>query len=376
MMSRLLDDRLLIMGVAFTVLLPTLPSRLYSQDGEAKLMIPMQLEIQLDSPQCVLFENFTFKVRILNPNPFEVTLPGFNMGYIEPEVHVRGPDGEYHRLYYGAMDSAWTPVPVTIAPKGKIERHRFLYSHFNHERWPNEPGVFTLRGKTQISSGRLVPDGEDILIDWEIPQVTVRVEPNSFKDRQAMDFLKLRMAANRNEQEKKSLSAFRARIFSEFLDQFVDSAYAPEIRWELVGLLPEAIGERQSPLYKDPKMKDLLEECLTFCLDRGGAYAEDFVSWNKDRIDGGRAVLEFALINQRPALLKLAARKIDEKYPDDKAGKLYRQVLVKSMTGTIDEARAVATELSERFPETAYAREVSGFLENLERQRRTDGDAP
>lgn len=337
----------------------------FAEDGRP---VRMRLELELDRPTCRTFENFTVMVRIVNLNPFPVILPGFEMGYIEPEVHVLGPDGEYHKLYYGAHDSAWTKIPITIAGRGVIERHRFVYSDFSHERWPNEAGSFTLRCKTHISSCRLTGDGEDHPIEWELPEATIRVDAASVKDRQAMEFLQRRFAEGPADESRRRWSgAFRAEVFAGFLQRYGDTAYAPEIRWEAAKLLEERLGNKAIPQAEVAAMVDLFEECLTFCLGKGGAFAEEFLTWDVE--GGGGNVLEVVMEHNRTRLFKQLIEELDQKYPADDEAIRYRRLLLVGATESSEKAAEEAKAFRERFPNGKYGRHLDGALRFIERQR-------
>ncbi|UCC32196.1 MAG: hypothetical protein JSU86_07920, partial [Phycisphaerales bacterium] len=262
--------------IALTFITSLRAGEALGQPDASERVIPMRLEIILDSPRCVVLENFTLKVRMINPNDFPVTLRGFKMGYIEPEIHFLGSDGEYHHLYYGAMDSAFHHKPVTVPAHEFLEHHRFLFKYFDWQRWPVHPGVFALRPKTHLSRGRIDPDGEWAPIAWECPSVELRVEAQSWDDRKAVEFLRKRLLeydeAPIDVHNETPVNVFRANLFREFLDRYPNAVYAPEIRWELAKLL---VGDEST--LKDEPMVDLFDECLTFCLERGGAYAEEFL---------------------------------------------------------------------------------------------------
>jgi len=333
--------------------------------------VKMRLEIELDHPTCRVLENFTLKVRVVNPNRFPVILPGFEMGYSEPEIHLVLENGETIRLYYGTTDSTRTKIPIPVPAGGVLESHRFLFSDFSHERWPVEPGVFVLCGKTHISSCRLTLDGEQVPIEWEIPEISVRVEGTQGKDREAMQFLTDRLQDDGSKEGRKRVaSTHRIRIFGEFLERFDETVYAPEIRWELSKLLKQEIGERQSPYYKDLKMIALLDECLRFCVERGGAYAEEFTRWDATR--GDNYNFEFALMFGRLELLRQLVGAIDARYPDDTAAKLYRKVGVLGVTESMVTASAALKELEDRFPESEYVGKACMALRSIERSREAE----
>lgn len=343
-----------------------------AQLGENNLVIPMRLELELDQASCVVLENFTLRMRIVNPNDFPVILRGFTMGYIEPEVHVLLDDEKSMRLWYGAHDSAWTRTPVVVPPGGTLERHRFLYDSFNYERWPIEPGHYKLLGKTHLSGARRSTDGERMPIEWECPAVDLRVTPQTTKDRAAMEFLRGRVVESEEEVRRgtaEKTSTFLIRLYTDFLERHEGSAYAPEIKWELAKLLGHELANRSVSEEELPEILNLFEECLTFCLDKGSPYADDFLVWDEES-GGGGTVLELVGKYKRSKLLKRLVEELDRKYPDDRESIMYRKMLVAGWTQSSGAASEVAREYRTRFPEGKHARHVAHFLEYIERQER------
>ena len=189
-------------------------------------------------------------------------------------------NGETLQLCPGPRDSAWTRVPVTIPARGVLEKHRFVcYDGVGLALWPEEHGLFQLRGKTHLSTARIAPEGERFPIKWDFPVAWLRIEPANLTEHNAMDFLRRRMTEYYEMGNPGTYMAphvFRIRLFKEFVDRYPDCAYVPEIRWELVRLLKAEVDDQHGPLHGDPGMLKLLEECLTVSLDRGGAYSEGF----------------------------------------------------------------------------------------------------
>ena len=331
-------------------------------------VIRMRIELELDERECVVLQNPTLRMRIHNPNDFAVILPGFTMGYIEPEIHFLA-DGKWRRAYYGAMDSAWHHGTVAIPARGVLEHHRFLFNGFSWERWPISPGVFQLRAQTHLSRARLNAEGSWISVEWTCPTTEMRVIPQTRRDRLGMDFLRAgiteRRAVDAGPDEDPSSNVFRIGLYREFLNRYPDVAYAPEIRWNLVRLLAAEIDSQHSVLAGDAEMLDLFAECLTFCLNRGGAYSAEFLDWDLDA--GKYAFTELAMKHDRVDLLKRIVDQLHGKYPKDEEARLYRRVLVAGVTESIEQARTIAKTLDQRFPNGKYARHSASLLRSLER---------
>jgi hypothetical protein len=349
------------------------PSDTLAQVDNDDRVIPMRLEIILDSPECVAFENFTLKARMVNPNDYPVMLFGFKTEYIAPEIHVLGRDGEWHQVFYGTVHSSFDPPAVTIPAQGFLERHRFLFNGFSWERWPVDPGVFELRAKTHLSRAALAEDGPRYKIDWTYPPVQVRVGGQTVRDRMAMNFLRTRLMDHAEAARKgdaKPTGVFRIELHREFLDRYPDVVYAPEIRWELAKLLLNEVSSQWSPLHDDPEMVDLFEECLTFCLQKGGAYAEDFLKLGS--YSRARSAMELATKHKKFDLVKRIVKELDKKYPEDEAAILNRRVHVLAETESVEKAWPVARTLAEKFPDSKYARSATRYLEYLERKRNNE----
>ncbi|UCC31909.1 MAG: hypothetical protein JSU86_06450 [Phycisphaerales bacterium] len=335
--------------------------------GAGGAHVQMRLELELDRLTCVVHENLAFKVRMFNPNQFPVELRGFEMdSYIEPEVHLLLEDGKTLHLRHHPSDSAWTRTPVTIPGGGLLEKHRFLWNdNIASLAWPEHPGTFELRLDTHLSTARLVGESERRQIDWERPIAELRVRPAGPLDRQASDWLRGRLE---EEQRRKTVpgiardvTAERIRIYAEFLDRFPDSAYAAAIRWETAKLL---VGH-ESTLKDEPVMVDLFDECLMFCLERGGAYAEEFVEWDRNR--GGNGYLNLAIKHERWTLVKRIVDALDHRHPEDEAGKLWRHALVVGLRESGDAARRILKTIVEEFPEDRYAEAARGRIQDIDR---------
>ncbi len=344
--------------------------------GQDLPMIRMRLELELDIPTCAIHENFPFKVRIVNPNAFAVELRGFELSsYIEPEVHLLLETADTLHLRNGATDSAWTRTPVTILPGGVVEKERLLWNdNLPSLAWPDEPGVYQLQLKTHLSTCRIVGESKRRRIDWERPIVELRVEAPSPLDRQASDWLYQRFMEQRRTKSipgiPRDVEVERVRMYDEFLRRFSDSSYALAIRWETVKLLQDKLGNRAIPADDVEQMVDLFDECLTFCLKQGGAYAEEFLTWYADGRAGGSEVLELAFMHGRGALFKRLVEEIDRKYPDDAEGILYRRVIVAGLTESMEETDKIGQKLKNRFPNSRYARDLPRLLRQIKKQRK------
>jgi len=346
---------------------------LFCQSGVAQntandQSVQMRLEIELEEPVCTVRQNFTLRVRMINPNDFAVTVRGFKMGYVEPELHLLLGDDKTVRLRYGAMDSAWTGEPVRIEPGGVLEHRRFLYAYFEWDRWPIEPGNFELRGQTHLSQASVGFREEAVPIVWECPAIMVQVKAQTALDRDAISFLKENIHSYREASDSaghKHPALPRVRLFMDFLHQFGNTAYAPEIRWETAKLLRQALGSRAVPQDEAPQMVEFFDECLTFCLEKGGVYSEEFLKW--DANGGGNETLELAFMHQRARLFKRLVEEIDRENPDDAEAILYRRVIVAGMTESFKKAQEEARALRGRFPNGKCVQHLDGTLRELER---------
>jgi len=347
-------------------LMPIVNEHVLAVDPPQSSTITLNLELVFEQASCRVFENVPLQVRIVNPNSFPVILRGFQMGYIEPEIHVLGGDGEFHKLYYGAMDSAWNKIPVTIPAHGAIAKDRLLYEDFAAERWPNEPGNFTLRPKTHIETCKLKDDGEDVGIDWEIRGAVLRVERATTTDQSGITFLREKLQAYGaiTDPGKQPSGPFRIALFADFLRRYEKSTYTPEIRWELAKLLQLELGNHTA-LYGNEPMQRLWSECLKFCLDCGGGFAEEFTRW--DWSHGGSSAMDIARQIGDLDLTRRVASAIDARYPEDQSGILFRLMIVEGISGNQDSAAATARELETRFPKSQYAKDLPQQLESLKR---------
>ena len=209
--------------------------------------VPMRVEVILDSPTCVTFENVTLTVRIVNPNPFRVILRGFEFGYIEPALDVAGSDGEFRRIHSVSSGSAWRKQKVVIPGNDALELHRFLYGSLFPKRWPQEPGVYSIRAVSHLTHTGGDPYKPERPIEWESRPAELKVFDASKKDLELSDFIKHRSsdiqeAWRRNPAE--SLAVWYSRCYRDALHRFGTSTYAPELRWQLAKKMHSALAAR------------------------------------------------------------------------------------------------------------------------------------
>lgn len=337
-------------------------------DGVEGAPIPMRLEIELAKETYVVHENPSFTVRLVNPNDFPVELRGFEMdSYIEPEVHLLLDSGEELHLRYHPSDSAWTRSPVTIVAGGALEKQRFLWNeNLPTVEWPADVGRFELQLRTHLSSARVAGEADRRRIAWERPIVELRVQSAGPSDRMAWAWLEPRFidyegSLKNPKPGDEHVALRRLRIYHEFLGRFADSSYAPAIRWETAKLLNEELGNNRIPEEEVADMVDLFEESLNFCLDRGGAYSDDFLKM--DRHSSAESAMQFARKHNKLDLLKRIVKAVDQKYPEDEPGILYRRFLVSCETGSLEDARRVVEILDQRFPDSRYTERARRSLQ-------------
>ena len=130
-------------------------------------------------------------------------------------------------------------------------------------------------------------------------------------------------------------------------------------------LLQDELGNERIPEEEVPHMVELFDECLTFCLDQGGAYTEEFLQFRP--YTGADSLMRLAGKLRRFDLLKRIVKKLDEKYPDDEEAKLYRHFAVVRETESLEAARRVAERLCRQFPDGKYHKRAERELFWLER---------
>lgn len=335
--------------------------------------IRMRLEIDLVDPTCVAHQNFAFTVRIINPNDFEVILRGFEMdSYIEPDVQVMRDGVEIIRLRNRARDSAFTGHSVTIPPQGRLEKRRFAWQEILGSKWwPDQPGIYEIQARLGVNQVRLDGNGPQHPIDWEMTPILLRVHSPGVIDRRAWDWLEPRLDEYERSLRDPSphaedVNVKLIRLYGEFLERYSGSVYAAAIRWETGRMLMHMLRSRDIPNSDVPMMVDLLEECVTYCLNRGGAYADEFVEWDASR--GGNGLVEIAIVHRRWELLSRLLKAFDEYYPQDEEGKLYRRILSAGAASSMDDARRAGDDYLLKYPDGRY-RNIEGVLRVFARQR-------
>jgi hypothetical protein len=336
--------------------------------------VSMRLQLDVSAGRYFVGENFPITVRIVNPNPYDVYLSGFDFGALEPHTEIAFPGRqEFEDISRGGTISAMGGPPLRISAKASIEHRRLVYSgtRLDGAHWLAMPaGMYRMRLRSTVGAVRPGDPRRYVAVNWASQEVQFTLIVPRGHDLAALGFLgeKARQLAQHMSDpnpHKTDMTRLRLIFWKEFVERFGDSAYAPEIRLELATLLKQEIGEKQSAFYKDAEMIALLDECLQFCIEQGGAYADPFVWWKADH--GGNYTLEFALIHNRGGLLKVIVEAIDRKYPNDEAAKLFRKVLVVGTTESLEAARPAVKELTERFPKSDYVRMAEEALRNLER---------
>lgn len=291
----------------------SLPARgLAPPDSES---LTMRLELELEDAGVVVMENPILTVRVVNPNAFTVSLPRFNFGYLEPEIIVLRTEQETLRITHG--DTSARGAGIVIQPKKSIEIRRFLHYEVVLPRWPVESGLFRLSLRAPVSQARREDTGEWVPIEWEVVEANLRVEPGGLRDIQARDFLERRFALRaesfRVGSFEPSSRVFQITLFQEFLQRFPESVYAPEIRREFTRLFLtlEKMEHRQ---LEPGDFANQFEECVMYCLDKGSAYAAEILKWEESRAN---SFVEFAVMNDRVALLCRLIEEIDASHPSD-----------------------------------------------------------
>jgi hypothetical protein len=317
----------------------------------------MRLELVLDDARSFVHQNFSFAVRIVNPNNFPVTFRGFEMdSYIEPRLLWIRKDGRTQRLYYGGAGSAWTNTSRTVGPGESLSKQRFLWKeNFASLWWPNEPGEVTLQLETSLSSAVKGEEDIPITVVWDRPIVSVLIEAPDGANSEAWEWLEQRFrdyegAAASGTLEEGGLGIQMIGIYSKFLDRYPDSAYSPAVRWETAQLIAN--------LHQDIKatdaepILDLFTECIEFCLEREGAYVDPILEWIPKR--GGNRYLTVLMWKNKWSTFTRLIEKLDRQHSNDEEGRVYRRLLRLGATGTIEDIRSAADEYRRRFPESSF----------------------
>ena len=338
--------------------------------------IPMRLELDVNARRVVVGENFPVTVRVSNPNPFQVDLPRFAFGYDNPELEVSLDGGESFISIRIGPDYLSHPGNVlSIPPEGSVSFTRLLYNVFDHERWPMEPGVCYLRAFKPAGRGRAQGEEDWVPVDWEYVAVRIDVQPASALDRRAWQFMAERLKTYwrlNTAGKAEPYATFREQLYTESLERFPESVYAPEIKWHLAKVLADRLGSHDVPEEEAARERwaALLQACLGFCLERGGPYADPFLNWDADRRQFG--AFSNALESRLFEAAKMLADALDERYPDDTAAKRYRRGLIAFSRGGLAEADEHFAAIEERFPESPYVKRVRNLRRNIEEKRQAD----
>jgi hypothetical protein len=339
--------------------------------------ISMRLDVEVNAPRVVVRENVPVTVRVVNPNPFPVELPRFAFCYEHPELQVSG-DGDNDFISIGSRGGYLSnPRDVLSVPaEGSVSFARLLDDGFDYLRWPMEPGTYYLRAYTPGGRGRAKGEENSVPIDWEYVPVRVDVRSSSALDRRAMDFMGERLRAYRrlNRAGKaEPYATFRERLYTEFLERFPESTYAPETKWHLAKVLADRLGSHDVPEEEAARERwaALFKECLGFCLERGGPYAEPFVNWKP--VPGGSGAFHYALSNRLFEAAEMLADALDRRYPNDMAAKRYRRGLIAYKRGSMAEAEKHFAVIEKESPENPYARDIRHLRRTIERAREGDG---
>jgi hypothetical protein len=258
-----------------------------------------------------------------------------------------------------------------LGPRSTLEKHRFIFDdNIGGLWWPNDSGVFKLRGKFTLGDvpqeQRQQPTGP---IEWEYPITELRVLPADLGDLTAWNWLAPRLSAFHESARgggprEESVGVRKLRIFGEFLERFPDSSYAPAIRWETTSLLYDAL-QNWTYVEAHPEAIDLFDECLTFCLEKGGAYAEEFVEWHRDR--GGNIYLDLAIKHERWTLVERMLEALDKRHPDDEGAALWRRARVAGVRESGEAARRILETIVEKFPGDRYAEASRVRIQDIDR---------
>ncbi len=342
--------------------------------------IPMRLELQIDAPRVVVRENFPVTVRVVNPNPFPVQLPRFAFCYEHPELQVSGEDGEKFISIGSRGGYLSNPRDVLSVPaEGSVSFARLLDDGFDYLQWPMEPGTYYLRAYTPGGRGRAKGEEVSVPIDWESVPVRVNAQPASALDGRAMQFMAERLKAYRrlNRAGKaEPYATFREQLYTEFLERFPESVYAPEIKWHLAKVLADRLGSHDVPEERAARERwtALFKECLGFCLERGGPYAEPFVNWKP--VPGGSGAFHYALSNRLFEAAEMLADALDRRYPNDMAAKRYRRGLIAYKRGSMTEAEKHFAVIEKESPENPYARDIRHLRRSIERRQEAECHEP
>jgi len=350
--------------------------------AESRQTLPMRIELQVDKALYYVGEDFPITVRIANPNGFDVYLRGFEFGPLEPRLMIRFPtEDDFQDFSNAGTISPFGGPPVVIPASGYIEHRRlvFIDTRIYGGHWTlMAPGTYRMRFDSSLTSVRRDNESDSAKIAWGLDEIGITLMMPSGRNALALEFLRGK-ATELAEQERNPRQGFetdryKLRFYGEFLDRFGDTVYAPEIRWELTKLAAHELQDPHGPLYRDKQLADIFGQCLTYCLDRGGAYSDEFLRWELNR--GGSQIMELLKQLGQFELFKRMADELDRKYPTDEEGKLLRRVWIEALTGDEDKARKIGQDLSDRFPTYPWSRNITGTIDSLLRQRAEHAEKP
>jgi|GEM_PF-2125753 len=352
--------------------------------------VPMRLEVDIPSDRYYVGENFPVAIRIVNPNSFDVFLGGFDFGPLEPHTEIGFPEGtvfpeearhleneEFVDISMGGTISAMGGEPVLVPARTHIEQRRLIYigTKLDMGHWVvMPPGTYRIRFRPTMGA---VTPGQPRgypKVNWSLDVQEFFLTMPGKRDREALEFLRHQVQVL-IERERDPVAGSRSPpykldMYRQFLARFSDTTYEPEIRWRTAKLLVEKLGNGWVPDEGVESMLDLLENCLTFCLERGGAYAEDFLEWHVE--GGGSNVFEYVGMHCRHELFELLIRKLDERYPADEEASTYRRIVELIVTEKFNAGRVAAEAFKTKYPDSKYRRHIEGALRSLERRASTN----
>lgn len=344
--------------------------------------IPMHLEVEISDDIYYVGENFPITIRIVNPHAFDVFLGGFQFGPLEPHTEIGFPEGtvfpgeghEFVDISLGGTISAMGGPPILVPARGRLEHRRLVYSGTKVDmgHWVLMPaGRYWIRMRSYVGAVvRGEPKGY-AKVEWTSDVVEFMLKMPVGRERTALEFLR-RQAEKLAEHQRNPRPGFRSiwfklGMYRQFLERFSDTVYAPEIRWETAKLLYEELGNKRIPEDEVADMVDLFDECLTFCLEQGGAYAEEFIDW--DMKIGGNRYLDFAVTHERWALVDQVLESLDRRHPENEAAKILRRARVTGHRESAGAARRMLETVIEKFPEHRCAEAARKQIENIDRGR-------
>lgn len=316
-----------------------------SPDEEHLRTVHMNIVLTLDAESCAPGENIVFDMRIENPNPFDIALGYFTFGDEQPEIHVRTLLETAKAMPRDPDCSTGNPE-VVIPANGSMSRKRFAFVSFSpfYCPWREEPGTYVLGPRMGVGFAHA---GETKLrIEWNSNEVRLRVRTPTAREDSAIAMLHegyQSCTEGRSRQRWPFLVDCFADVYGQFLQDYNDTPYAPQVHFAYVRVALDAVGNRQISSEFLPKVVDQLAKSMTYCLDAAGVYAEPLLQW--DLSIGGSHALGFANRHKQFTLAERLAEELDRKYPEDAHARLYRRMSIAGAKGDEGEARRVAEEL-------------------------------